>query len=192
MSKNRNLKYNSSQNFILKGFNSIQIGLYILLGSYFLKSTVQNFLSDSNPVMMMSIEIIEIICIAIVFFVFLLSSFAVFFSNRRTLRKLGFYIWNKPSKRHFWFFYSTMIIGIIIMKTLYAKGAIPYLLPVFLFYYGLILFFLNRKKKKQAYSIIPSISILLSLLVFLIPTYWYSTLLILGTSFIVYGIMVKK
>ena len=191
MGKNRNLKHNSSQNFILKGLNSIQVGLYILLGSYLIKSSLQNFLSDDNPMMMMSIEIIEVICITIVVFVFFFSSFAIFFSNRRNARKSGFKVWNENSKKHFWIYFISMFIGIILLEVLYTMGFISYLATSFFLYFGLALLILNAKKKKP-YYLISGICILLSLLVFLIPTYWYSALLIVGTSFLVYGITVRK
>ena len=59
MAKSKNLQPNTNVNFILKGVNSIQIGIYFLLFAYFTKSLVDGFLSDSSMLGMMSIEIIE-------------------------------------------------------------------------------------------------------------------------------------
>jgi len=191
MGKNRNLKHNSSQNFILKGLNSVQVGLYILLGSYLLKSSLQNFLSDDNPMMMMSIEIIEIICLIIGVFVLLFSSLAIFFSSRRNTRKFGFKVWNEKSKRHFWVFFLMMLPSLFFLIIIKSQGYIAYITPFFLIYLGGAMALFNQKKKKE-YYLIAIISVLLGTLVFLIPTYWYSALLILGASFLVYGIMVRK
>tara|TARA_R110002073_G_scaffold293194_2_gene458772 strand:- start:51975 stop:52550 length:576 start_codon:yes stop_codon:yes gene_type:complete len=191
MGKNRNLKHNSSQNFILKGLNSIQVGLYILLGSYLLKSSLQNFLSDSNPMMMMSIEIIEIICLVIVAFVLLFSSLAIFFSSRRNTRKFGFKVWNEKSKKHFQTFLLLMLPGLFFLMMIKNQGYITYTTPFFLIYLGGAMALFNQKKKKE-YYLLAAISVLLSALVFLIPTYWYSALLILGVGFLVYGSVVRK
>ena len=62
MASNKNLTTNTAQNFILKGFNSIQIGLYMLLGVYVINAAILGFIADSNPLGMLSIEIIESIC----------------------------------------------------------------------------------------------------------------------------------
>ena len=59
MGKSKNLQANNSQNFILKGLNSIQVGLYFLLSVYILKSLLEAFLSDESFLAMMSIQIIE-------------------------------------------------------------------------------------------------------------------------------------
>ena len=58
MATDKNLTVNTTQNFILKGFNSIQIGLYILLASYVINDSILGFIADSNPLGMLSIEII--------------------------------------------------------------------------------------------------------------------------------------
>ena len=59
MASNKNLSTNTTQNFKLRGFNSIQIGLYILSGVYVINAAILGFIADSNPLGMLSIEIIE-------------------------------------------------------------------------------------------------------------------------------------
>jgi len=190
MGKNKNLTTNSDQNFILKGFNSIQIGLYILLGAYLIKSLLQNFIADENPIGMMSIEIIEVLSLSIVILVILFSTLAIFFSSRRQSRRSHHKVWNKKSKTHFWKFITLTIIGLLVLNYMHNSGYIKYLSPGFLLYFGLMLILLNSKKKKP-YYLLAVISMILSVLVFLIPTYWYSSLLIVGVGFLVYGIMKK-
>ena len=80
MPSSKNLTTNNTQNFILKGFNSIQIGLYMLLGVYVINASILGFIADSNPLGMLSIEIIESICMFMVVLVVFFSMFAVFFS----------------------------------------------------------------------------------------------------------------
>tara|TARA_R110001632_G_scaffold139915_3_gene255759 strand:+ start:1647 stop:2219 length:573 start_codon:yes stop_codon:yes gene_type:complete len=190
MAKNRNLQENSTQNFILKGFNSVQIGGYILLGSYLINSSLQDFIADDNPMGMMSIQIIETICFFIIFLVFAFSTLAIFFSSRRTARKENIKIWNKVSKQHFLNFLMIVLPGIFFLSLIKNLG-INYLTPFFLLYLGFVLAILNSKKKKQ-YYLLAAISVLLAVIVYIIPTYWYSSLLIIGGSFFVYGIIVRK
>ena len=72
MATDKNLTVNTTQNFILKGFNSIQIGLYILLASYVINDSILGFVAEENPMGMLSVEIIETICL---FMIVLLASF---------------------------------------------------------------------------------------------------------------------
>ena len=40
---------NFQQNFSLKGFTSIQIGLYILIAAFAIKNILEGFLIEGNP-----------------------------------------------------------------------------------------------------------------------------------------------
>ena len=101
MATDKNLTENTTQNFILKGFNSIQIGLYILLASYVVNASILGFIADSNPLGMLSIEIIETVCLFMIVPVGFFSMLAVFFSSRRASRKAGDMVWNAASKKQF-------------------------------------------------------------------------------------------
>lgn len=191
MSKNKNLHDNFSLNFVLRSFNSIQIGGYILLAAFLLKSSLLGFIADENPMGMLSIEIIEILQIGIVVLVALFSSLALFFSARRQARKFQFKLWNKKTKRYFWYYFLGLFIGIVVLNFITNSGNINFLIPVFLVYYGALLVVLNPKRKKVLY-LISAICLLLSFIVFIIPTYWYSSLLILGTSHVVYGLVNRQ
>ena len=190
MANKRNLLENNSQNFILKGFSSIQISLYILLGAYLINALLESFLSDVSPLGMMSIQIIESICFLFIILVFILSMLAVFFSSRRTTRKENIKVWNKVSKQHFLNFLMIVLPGIFFLSLIKNLG-INYLTPFFLLYLGFVLAILNSKKKKN-YYLLAAIPILLSVVVYIIPTYWYSSLLIVGGSFFVFGLINRK
>ncbi|MBL4605704.1 MAG: hypothetical protein JKY02_08620 [Flavobacteriaceae bacterium] len=191
MSKNKNLHDNFSLNFILRSFNSVQIGLYFLLGAYLLKSSLQNFIADEDPMGMMSIEIIEILQVAIIILVVLFSSLALLFSGKRQARKFQYRLWNKKTKQYFWIYFIAIIVGILLLNFIVSSGNITFLAPIFLVYYALFLSVLNSTREKTLY-LISGISILLAFLVYIIPTYWYSALLILGASHIVYGLINRR
>ena len=191
MGKSKNLQANNSQNFILKGLNSIQVGLYFLLSVYILKSLLEAFLSDESFLAMMSIQIIENIGVSLVVFIFLFSSLAVFFSSRRRARKMVVKIWNSQSKKHFWTYSIFTITSIIILFFVKNLGYTAYIAPLFLLFSGGLLILLNTNKEKP-YYLLAGINLLLAVLVLVIPSYWYSAILIVGISFLAYGVVVKK
>ncbi len=191
MGKNRTLTNNDTQNFILKGSNSIQIGIYLLLFVFILKSLLDGFLSDVSMLGMMSIEIIESVGFSLIVLLILLSATALFFSSRRTMRKAGFKLWNKISRKQFIIYFVAsfaLLFGLSFLKSL---GFSNFLGPLFLLSFGIILLISNAKRKKT-HLLLSGISAILAVLVFLIPSYWYSAILILGAALIVYGIMIRK
>jgi len=190
MPSSKNLTTNNTQNFILKGFNSIQIGLYMLLGVYVINASILGFIADSNPLGMLSIEIIESICMFMVVLVGFFSMFAVFFSSRRAARKAGVAVWNAASKKQFGLYALAVILGMFLLS-LAKNTAVNYATPFFLGYLGLVMALFNTQRKKP-YDLLVAICLLLAVVVFVIPTYWYSSLLILGGSFFVYGIANRK
>ena len=116
MATDKNLTENTNQNFILKGFNSIQIGLYMLLGVYVINASILGFIADSNPLGMLSIEIIESICMFMVVLVGFFSMFAIFFSSRRAARKAGVAVWNAASKKQFGLYALALILGMFLLS----------------------------------------------------------------------------
>ena len=190
MASSKNLTTNNTQNFILKGFNSIQIGLYMLLGVYVINAAILGFIADSNPLGMLSIEIIESICMFMLVLVGFFSMFAVFFSSRRAARKSGMAVWNTASKKQVGLYVFAMVLGIFLLS-LAKNMAVNYATPFFLGYLGLFMALVNSQRKK-IYDLLVVVSFLLAVVVFVIPTYWYSSLLILGASFFVYGIANRK
>ena len=190
MATDKNLTENTTQNFILKGFNSIQIGLYILLASYVINDSILGFVAEENPMGMLSVEIIETICLFMIVLVGFFSMLAVFFSSRRASRKAGDMVWNAASKKQFLSYFVSFVLGVFLL--VFAKNsAINYATPFFLLYLGLVLSVLNTQRKKEYYLLV-AVAILLAIVVYIIPTYWYSSLLIVGGSFFVYGIAIRK
>ncbi len=182
----------SNQNhFALKGFTSIQIGVYFLVASFLIKTILEGFLIDDNPMGMLSAEIIEYLVSSICVFLFLFSSFAIFFSAKRRAKKLKTSLWNSSSKNSFWKYLGSFAIVFIVLFFLKNQGFIDILTPIFLLFYGFILFLLLQNESKNSF-IIPAICLLLAVICFLIPSYWYASLSILGIGQITYGIVVKN
>lgn len=191
MAKNKNLQPNSDINFILKGVNSIQIGIYFLLFAYLIKNLLEGFLSDSSLLAMMSIEIIEFQITGLGFVFVIFSYFALFFSSRRTCRKNNQKFWSKPTKATFWITFVLTIVVAFALSYFNSTGFSIQLVSIFFLLYGIYLIFFNFRKKKQL-RLFGIICLALAVLTFLIPTYWYNALLIIGVSHIVYGLIVKR
>jgi hypothetical protein len=180
----------SSSSFSLKGFTAIQIGMYFLLAAYLIKNILDGFLIDDNPMGMMSAQIIEITIISILIFVFLFSSLALFFSAKRRSKKLELSLWNPVSKNNLWRYLGSFLILFLLLYFSMNQGFIDLLSPIFMFFYALILFLINQKSNKYL-QIISGICALLAVICFLIPSYWYASILILGIAHITFGIVVK-
>ena len=180
----------SSSSFALKGFTAIQIGMYFLLAAYLIKNILDGFLIDDNPMGMMSAQIIEITIISILIFVFLFSSLALFFSAKRRSKKLELSLWNPVSKYNLWRYLGSFLILFLLLYFSMNQGFIDLLSPIFMFFYALILFLINQKSNKYL-QIISGICALLAVICFLIPSYWYASILILGIAHITFGIVVK-
>lgn len=191
MAKNRNLQPNSEVNFVLKGVNSIQIGIYFLLFAYFTKNLLDGFLSDSSMLGMMSIEIIESMLVFFGILVVFFSYFALFFSSRRAARKNKIKFWSGATKATFWVTFLLATLVLIALSLLNDMGLFSELTAIFFLLYGTYLLLFNFRKKKQL-QLFGALCLGLAVLTFVIPTYWYNAVLILGVGHVVYGLMVKR
>lgn len=177
----------NSPNFILKGFNSIQVGIYFLISAYLLKNTVDNFLIDDTVMMFMSIELIEYFVVGILFLLFLFSSTALFYSNRRAARRAEKKIWNTVSKKRFWLYLIHFIVGITVLILVYSNGLYNLLGPIGLVLYAIMLLSLSGFNK--VFYLFAILAVLLAVMSFIIPTYWYSSMLLMGVAHFAYGIV---
>lgn len=182
---------NFQLNFSLKGYSSIQIGLYFLLAAFAIKKILEGFLIDGNPISMLSAEIIEYIVLAIIFLTILFSTLALFYKGRRKARKLDYKLWNSKTKNNFWMFAISFTTIYLVLFYLTTNHFADYLTPTFLFLYGISLLFLKIKKSKNLF-VLSGISLLLTMVCILIPNYWYSSIYILGVAHITYGIIIKN
>lgn len=179
-------------NFLLKGFNSIQIGIYFLISAYLIKSMIVGFLVDDTAMMLMSVQLIEFFIIGVLCVLFLFSSLALFYSNRRSSRKQKVKIWNPGSKKRCWIYLTHFIIGLSILILFYSNGLYNYIVPAGLVIYTILLITLSNSDK--AFYLLAFIGLLLAITSFVIPSYWYSSILLLGVAHFVYGVInsVKK
>lgn len=182
---------NFQQNFSLKGYSSIQIGLYFLLAAFVIKKMLEGFLIDDHPMGMMSAQIIEFLILVIIFFTLIFSSLALFFKGRRKAKRLEYELWNSKTKVTFWKYITSFSVIFLALILLISEGYMDYITPVFLVLYALTLLFLRVKKSKNLF-VLAGVSVLLAVICFLIPNYWYSSIFILGIAHITYGIVVKN
>ncbi|MDD7914778.1 hypothetical protein [Polaribacter ponticola] len=182
---------NNQLNFSLKEYSSIQIGIYFLFAAFLIKSILEGFLIDDNPLGMMSAEIIELLVLIIILFTLLFSSLALFFKGRRKIRKKKSKLWNSKTKNISLKYLASFSIIIFVLIFLNNQGFINYLTPAFLLFYGLSLIILKIKKSKNIF-ILSIVSFMLAVICFMIPNYWYSSIFILGIAHITYGVVVKN
>mgnify|MGYP000280084344 CR=1 FL=1 len=181
---------NFEVNFSLKGNASIQIGIYFLITAFLIKSILNGFLIDDNPLGMLSTEIVEILIIGITFLTFLLSGLALYFKGKRNAKKFQYTLWNPKTKKNFWLLVLSFVGIYLFLILLMNLGHINLIIPTFLLLYGLLVF-LNKNKKRKGLLVLTGICILLGVLCMLIPNYWYSSIFILGITHITYGFVVR-
>jgi hypothetical protein len=184
------LHHNSSRNFVLKGFTSILIGIYLMIGAYLGNEILTGFLIDNHPMAFMSPQIIEILIFLITFFVFLFSSLAFLFAGRRKAKKNKYKLWNSETKKLFWKYIFALTFTLLTLYFLTKLGFIETITPVFLVLYSLFILFFRDSKNKNSLLLV-LIAMLLGVICFLIPMYWHASLTILGISHITYGVVVK-
>jgi hypothetical protein len=152
---------------------------------------LNGFLVDGNPMGFMSPEIIEILFILIGFIVFLFSLLALFFAGKRNSKRFHYKLWNGKTKIAFWKCITGIVLIFAILMSLASKGLENIITPAFLVLYGGLLLLLKGKSRKSIFSLV-LVSFLLAVVSFLIPTYWYSSLTILGIAHITYGLIIKN
>ena len=190
MSKYKYLHDNSYVNLVLKGFTSIITGFCIWGGAYLIKGVLNGFLIDDSPLGMLSLEIIEIFLLGILLFVFIFSNITIIIAGRKVAKKDRFKLWNTKTKNIAFKYLLILTLIFIILNLLINAGLINYLTPALLIQYGLLLYLLKNKGRKQI-LIISGLAVFLALICFLIPSYWYSSVSILGIAHIAYGVVVK-
>jgi len=186
MATSTNINHNSTVNFSLQGFTSILIGGYFLMGAYAIDYILSEFLVDDSPMMLLSPQIIEILIIFIVFLVFLFSSLALYFSGKRKAKKEHYKLWNNNTKKVFWQYLGIVLAIFFTLFFLNTLNLVEYLTPVFLFLYGFLILFFKKLNNKNNYLLL-GISFLFGLTSLIIPSYWNSSILILGVAHIIYG-----
>jgi hypothetical protein len=188
MANNKHLHDNFEVNFSLKGITSILIGVYFFLLSYAYNYVLTNFLVDDHTLGMLSPQIIEIIFISLAGVFILFSSFALFFSGKRTSKSFHLLLWNSKTKAGFLKYFIGIALLFILLITLMKLGMVNLIAPSFLFIYGIFLLIIKNKARKNI-LILSALSLLLSIYCFVIPSYWYSSFAILAIAHAAYGIV---
>jgi len=179
---------NSEKNSSLQGRTSFFIGVYLIIGTYAIKSMLAQFLVDDSPFMFLSPQLIEIFIIFIAFLVLFFSSLAIYFSKKRLAKKTNRSFWNTETKKEFWIYIAFFSLLFLVLYYLNTIGFINTMVPVFLFSYGLIFYFFNQLEDKNN-LIILGVSFFLALLTLITPSYWSAALYLLGIAHVFYGVL---
>lgn len=191
MNKNSTLQDNFSSFFILKGVTAILIGIYIYGGAYIIKAVLDGFLKDDNPTGFMSEQNVELLSIGVALLVVLFSLITHYINGKNSAKKTQQKLWNTATRKNAKVFALGMLLFFSILIVLKSFGFINYITPTVLILYGILLFLLKNKARKDLLVLI-ALCILLGSLCFLIPSYWYSALIIISIVHVTYGVMVKK
>lgn len=181
----------NSNPYVLKGFTSMLIGGYIFIGSYVLKTILDKFLLENKTLETLSNRGIELIIISVILLIFIISTFTIYNRGKKNSEKLKYNSLNVASKNAIKKYLIGFLIMTITLLFLFKFDFNNYITPIFLIFYGFLLYFLKNNKRKD-FLMLAGLSVLLGALCFLIPSYWYSSLTILGIAHITYGVVVKE
>ena len=174
-------------NFSLKGITSILIGAYLFIAGY----VIEALLNNATPLETLSPKTIENLIMLIAFTFVLLSTLTLFFIGKKNAEKLNTQLWNDKTKAAVQKYIIVIVVAFITLIVLINIAFINYLTPTFLIYYGILIFLFKNNERKNL-LILSGVSLLLAVMCFLIPTYWYSSLSILGIAHVAYGVVVKN
>ena len=188
MTRNTNLHDNFEVNFIFKGFTSILIGIYFFILSYAYKYLIDSFLIEEHPLSVLTPQMMEVVGISLALIFVLFCSFSLFFSGRRVAKSFKLQLWNGKTRVAFWKFFLSAILLFVALILLMKQDLFHLITPTFLIIYALFIFII-RNKSRSKLLILGGLSFLLSVLCFIIPTYWYSAFTILAIAHITYGVV---
>jgi hypothetical protein len=174
----------NSTNFVLKGFSSILIGGFIFTGTFAIRNILKTFTKDTSFLRIITTQNVHYFIFLIIILVFIASTITFYISEKRSTKNLN--LWNLKTNK----LTLRMMLILATIILLFSKGFVHLITPIFLVFYGVILFILKNKEDKNL-LIIVGICLFLGLICFLIPSYWYSSLSLLGIAHITYGIVVK-
>ena len=171
--------------FVAKGFASILIGIYFLLGAYFIKSTINNLVITPNSLPPFS----DIYLILLILFAVLLCcSLTLFVFAKRLAKKQQVLLYNLSSKKTITMYVIGVLLLFLSSLMLFQYKYFEYITPAFLLQCGLWLLVMKNKLRKD-FKMISVLCFFLAIICFLIPSYWYSSLSLLGIAHITYGVI---
>jgi hypothetical protein len=178
---------NFQLNFSLKGFTSILIGVYFFITGYL----IETILNSAKSLETLSPKGIEIGIVTIVFAFFLLATFTLFYLGKRNASQLQINLWNDKTRNAVKKYSGVIFVILISLIVLMNLELTNYLAPTFFVFYGTLLFLFKHEERKNL-LVLAGLSLLLAAMCFLIPTYWSSSLSILGIAHVAYGVVIKE
>ena len=175
-------------NFSLNKTASILIGSFLFIGTFLINSIIEGVEFYSNDTTIIFSLKTKFYIAVTTFLIFLFLILSIIFIEKIKAKKLDYTFWNSLTKDTFTNYSITLFSLFVILIFLLNQNYINLLAPFFLASYALILFLFKHKKDKNL-LVISSICILLSIICFLIPSYWDSSIYILGIAHITNGII---
>ncbi len=185
------MKKTDSKNyhFGVSGFTSIQIGIYLLLAAYLIKSSLDGYLIDSYTANQLSQDQIELFVQILIAATFIFSVLTLYVKGLSNARKIGSPLWNERNKKSALLFVLFFIGLLSVLYVLQAQGLTIYVAPTFLI--GFAIHSILQRHTPKEVLLIPGLCILLAFVCILIPGYWYASTLLLGVAYITKGINKK-
>ncbi|MEO9571311.1 MAG: hypothetical protein ABJH82_05070 [Polaribacter sp.] len=172
---------NLQNNFTLKNLTSILIGGLILAFSYFLKTTLDAILLDDS---------VNNVIFGFIITLIVLSTLILFVDGKKTANKNKTTLWNTKTKLATKKYLICFAFILSILALLLNLEYLAYLTPTFLILYGVLLFLFKNNKRKNL-LVLSGLCLLLATMCFLIPSYWYSSISIIGIAHIAYGVVTR-
>lgn len=176
----------NSDYFILKGITSILIGVYLFVGSFSIKYILEDILTEDSFIKDVSPQNIPLLILVIIILVLIAVILTFIIGAKKQTKKINLNLWNLNTKKLTLF----MFLFLCSIIVLFTQGFVNFITPILLIFYAIFLFSVKNKERKD-FLILSGLSLILGILCFLIPSYWYSSLSILAIAHITYGVVVK-
>ncbi len=180
--------HTNKPNFSLNKTASIFIGSFLIIGTFIISSVIEGTLLKSNTSDVIFSSATKFYIATTTFLVFLFLVLSIFFIEKRKAKKMEYTLLNSSTKKRFLKYTICLFSLFLILIFLLQQDFVNILAPLFLASYAIILFVFKNKKDKKL-LVISGICILLSIICFLIPSYWNSSIYIVGIAHITNGVV---
>lgn len=180
--------HTNNLNFSLNKTTSIFIGSFLLIGAFIIDSIIEGVLIKSNSTEVTFSSITKFYIATTTFLIFLFLVLSILFVEKRKAKKNEYTFWNSSTKSKFLKYTISLFSLFLILMFLLHQDFVNILTPLFLAFYAIILFIFKNKTNKKL-LVISGICILLSIICFLIPSYWNSSIYIIGIAHITNGVV---
>ena len=176
---------------MLRNRPSFFIGTYIILASLLINTIISGFTTEASPFGFLTVNYLELFIFSITLLGTIFSLLALFFGNRKYLRKIGYKVWNKNSKKMMWLLLSIITLIYIIEFYLLRIGQEIFIIPTFIISYGIILLFLNHSKIVLLY-LLSMVCFLIGFIPLFVDDFGFYTLIIFGIAHYTFAFLKRE